>query len=378
MYQNIHYIHQRNGVYYYARRIPSDLKGLYSNQRIVISLRTKLKRVAITSSSHLSHELESYWSSLRIKKLTKIYTNNQVEDGTCSSGTLISEAKDYYIKLKGINKSKSFVNVVTRNIGYAIKYLGDKDLTNYTTLDAAKLRDKLLDQGLSSSSVKRIFSTVKAVVGLIIKELGVGIPNPFLGVYIPNLNDKKERKPIPVEDIKKIQDACVVIDDDIRWIMAIISDTGLRLAEVAGLKADDVVLDAEHPYLMVRPNNSRRLKTKQSERRVPLVGAALWGAKRALEETTGEYIFDRYSKTGVCNSNSASATMNKWMKGYVGEGMVIHSLRHSIRDRLRSVETPSEIADSIGGWSRGSIGESYGSGYTVSVLHKWLERVVIT
>jgi len=28
--------------------------------------------------------------------------------------------------------------------------------------------------------------------------------------------------------------------------------------------------------------------------------------------------------------------------------------------------------------SRGSIGESYGSGYTVSVLHKWLERVVIT
>ena len=185
MYQNIHYIHQRNGVYYYARRIPSDLKGLYSNQRIVISLRTKLKKVAITSSSHLSHELESYWSSLRIKKLTKIYTNNQVEDGTRSSGTLISEAKDHYIKLKGTNKSKSFVNVVTRNIGYAIKYLGDKDLTNYTTLDAAKLRDKLLDQGLSSSSVKRIFSTVKAVVGLIIKELGVGVPNPFLGVSMP-------------------------------------------------------------------------------------------------------------------------------------------------------------------------------------------------
>jgi hypothetical protein len=47
------------------------------------------------------------------------------------------------------------------------------------------LRDKLLDQGLSSSSVKRIFSTVKAVVGLIIKELGVGVPNPFLGVSMP-------------------------------------------------------------------------------------------------------------------------------------------------------------------------------------------------
>ncbi len=56
---------------------------------------------------------------------------------------------------------------------------------------------------------------------------------------------------------------------------------------------------------------------------------------------------------------------------------MIHSFRHSIRDRLRAVEAPSEIANSIGGWSRGGIGESYGLGYPLPVLYKWMKRIVI-
>ena len=377
MYQNIHYTHQRNGVYYYARRIPSDLKHLYSHQRIVISLRTKVKRVATNSAAHLSQELESYWSSIRIRKLSKLYTNSSLNDSVESSGVLMSEAIEHYLKIKGSEKSRSFANVVRRNLGYAIHYLGDRDLSSYSTTDAAKLRDKLFSKGLSSGSVKRVFSSVKAVTGLTIKEMGIGVPNPFLGVFIPNLNDSKKRLPIPVESIKSIQSACVSIDDDIRWITAIISDTGLRLAEVVGLKSSDVVLNVNYPYLIIQPNSARRLKTVSSERKVPLVGSSLWGARRATNSSTSEYLFDRYNKGGRCNANSASAAINKWMKAYVSEGMVIHSMRHSIRDRLRSVETPVDIIDSIGGWSRGSVGESYGSGHTIQTLHKWLSRVVI-
>ena len=32
------------------------------------------------------------------------------------------------------------------------------------------------------------------------------------------------------------------------------------------------------------------------------------------------------------------------------KGGVIHSFRHSMRDRLREVECPSDIIDQIGGW----------------------------
>jgi integrase len=36
-------------------------------------------------------------------------------------------------------------------------------------------------------------------------------------------------------------------DDEMRWLLALISDTGVRLAEAAGLHKDDIILDAPCP-----------------------------------------------------------------------------------------------------------------------------------
>jgi len=37
-------------------------------------------------------------------------------------------------------------------------------------------------------------------------------------------------------DSELIQTECMKTDDDIRWLVALISDTGMRLAEAAGFK----------------------------------------------------------------------------------------------------------------------------------------------
>ena len=47
-----------------------------------------------------------------------------------------------------------------------------------------------------------------------------------------------------------------------------------------------------------------------------------------------------------------------------------------MRDRLRAVECPADIIDQIGGWSRKGVGESYGRGYQVEQLHRWMARAV--
>ena len=78
----------------------------------------------------------------------------------------------------------------------------------------------------------------------------------------------------------------------------------------------------------------------------------------------------------MTNSNSASAALNKWLRNRLGEGNVIHGFRHSMRDRLRAVECPSDLIDQIGGWSRGSVGEGYGKGYDLKVLLRWLDKVI--
>ena len=117
--------------------------------------------------------------------------------------------------------------------------------------------------------------------------------------------------------------------------MALISDTGMRLSEAAGLAREDIVLDADIPHVIIRPHPWRRLKTKGSERTLPLVGASLWAAKRAVGATRhSPYLFPRYCNDKGCKANSASAALNKWLKQTIGDGYVMHSFRHSMRDRL--------------------------------------------
>ena len=98
--------------------------------------------------------------------------------------------------------------------------------------------------------------------------------NPFSSIYLPE-NDSKKRVSIPVETIKQIQQACIKHDDDMRWLVALISDTGMRLAEAAGLNVDDIKLDVDIPYVDISSHPWRSIKTKGSQRQVPLVGALL-------------------------------------------------------------------------------------------------------
>ena len=49
----------------------------------------------------------------------------------------------------------------------------------------------------------------------------------------------------------------------------------------------------------------------------------------------------------------------------------------SVRDRLRAVECPKEIIGQIGGWSSGDVGESYGDGFPLDNLNKWLSYITI-
>ena len=57
--------------------------------------------------------------------------------------------------------------------------------------------------------------------------------NAFSRTYMPDLNDSNKRQPIANEDIKNIQSECRKIDDEKRWLIASISDTGMRLSEAA-------------------------------------------------------------------------------------------------------------------------------------------------
>ncbi len=116
----------------------------------------------------------------------------------------------------------------------------------------------------------------------------------------------------------------------------------MRLSEATGLLSSDIVLDAIIPHISLVNHPWRRLKTKGSNRVIPLIGSSLWAAKRVLE-AGNTYAFPRYTNENKCNANSASNGLNKWQKPRIPNDCVIHSFRHSLRDRLRAVQCPSDI-----------------------------------
>jgi integrase len=282
-----------------------------------------------------------------------------------------------YVSLKGKGRPKTFRKAADRGCKYVIDLVGDKPISSYTRHDGLALRDWLVQRGLAGSTVTRNFSYIKAIINFVSSELAVDMQNPFAGIYHDRNAGVSSRKPIPVLDIVRVQEECLKIDDDMRWLILLISDTGMRLAEGAGLLKSDIILDTQTPYVQIQKHPWRNLKTASSHRKVPLCGKSLWAAKRILlNETSSKYAFERYNQQINTSANSASAALNKWLRQYVPEGCTLHSFRHSMRDRLRLVQCPSDIADQIGGWTTSGVGQGYGSGYPLEVLHQWVETTI--
>ena len=146
-----------------------------------------------------------------------------------------------------------------------IEGLGNRPLDRYTSADAAAFGDQLFEKGLSSSSVKRTFASIRSIVNLSIKEYGLSCDNAFAQTFIPDKNDVTKRPPIPAENLFAIQNRCREVDDDLRWLIALISDSEMRLAEVAGLLKADILLDHDIPHVSLKPHAWRQLKTANSE-----------------------------------------------------------------------------------------------------------------
>ena len=367
----------RDGVYYYVRHIPCDLASIYSVKRLCFSLKTKSASAAVRASKSINQRLEDYWLGLRLQNMD-IPAIQVVKSGdTHVNDTLrLSEACELYLRLKGVGKDKVFIRTANRNTQYVTKLLGDRPISLYLSSEAGQFRDWCIEQGMGIKTVKRVFSSIRAIVNLAIAEEGLDCSNAFAKTYFPDDGNAQSRQPISIQDIKKVQSLCRDIDDEMRWLIALISDTGMRLGEAAGLLKEDIKLDEPIPYVDLKPHPWRTLKTKGSQRLIPLTNEALWASRRLIETNNDSiFAFPRYCSEIGCKANSASGGLNKWLHQYVPDNCVIHSFRHSLRDRLRAVECPSDIVDAIGGWKTSGVGHGYGNGYPLEVLERWMNKI---
>lgn len=189
------------------------------------------------------------------------------------------------------------------------------------------------------------------------------VKNPFAALRIGGGRDGK-RLAYPASYVQEylLRDGLFDgIHPELRRIIYLIAETGLRPSEACALRADTIHLNGPIPFVHVT-NDKQDTKTPGSVRRVPLVGVALLAMRLQPQG------FIMYSD----KPDHVSALVNKALasRDLRPQGQTLYSLRHTLIDRLKAVEAPKDIQEDIVGHVH-----MYGEGTTLEHRHHWLQRI---
>ena len=443
---NIKNTYLRGGKFYYQRPVPAELRTRYTGATIKKALRTSDPVVAARMVDALNREVEAEWAGLRAApesspKALKAHaatflrsfglapgapdnppeavellhdyidrkraryaggdehlyreadpadylTPAEREAGRRLHGAprdTLSDALAVYLEGSRKRDDARFVAYASRAFATLVEVVGDKDIAACTRADARRYIGACLDKGNKTATIRRRLNVLIAVWNAYRIEKAPGCINPFEKLEIPGEGaDSTARVPFTADQLAVVYRECYTTDDDIRWLVAMLIDTGARLAEVAGLPLADIRLDAEVPHIVIQAHPWRPIKKpakalKAPSRTVPLVGASLWAARRVVESAPeGERMaFPRYTDEKECRATHASNTLRLWLKR-IGIGRVPHELRHALKDRLREVECPKDINDALLGHGSKSVGDRYGTGYGLTVKAGWMGKVALS
>ena len=355
----------RSGTYYYNRRVPKHAVkayGLFIRQAL-----SKCPEEAEAYAKRLGNVLEGSWSNT-----TDIIPIDVIAVVTSFKPrpSLLSDYVSEYLSLRSVHHKPIKVAVDP-----FISLAGDRDVSQYTREDAKLFVRHLEMKGNKTATIRRRINSLSAILNYAYAELDLDKRNPFSRLFIKGEGeDSHKRGTFTNDQLKWGYDKALASGSQIKLLMPLLGETGCRLAEIVGLKLEDI--DLANDLIHIRPNSARRLKTRSSQRTLPLVGYAKLAIEQAFKQADDTYLFPRYIRDGKCYATHASNALNKWLKKDF-DGLTAHCLRHTFRDRLRAVECPMDLIDQIGGWrSVSSIWSSYGIGFKLEKFTKYLTNLV--
>jgi integrase len=218
-------------------------------------------------------------------------------------------------------------------------------------------------KSVTTSTVERELKAIRAVLNVVIRERELAVKNPFESVKVPGLGDDATRRlPFTLEEHRAIVRACLVKPDEIRLIALLCCVTGARIGEIVGLRLSDVVLASDVPHIRIVNHEHRSLKTKGSNRLVPLVPQVVKPIQEHSSTVAADALFARYWAIGESvRSDSASVAVNKFVDKYA-PGKTIHCARHAMKDLMRNANVTRDLMQEIGGWGKRQVDDDYGLG----------------
>lgn len=156
----------------------------------------------------------------------------------------------------------------------------DKPVESLTRKDLADLRQEYirraqLEKGaeghISWATASRYLTIVLACVRSVAKEYGFKLDLADITITIPR-GKKAQRVPYPEDFLRDkvlAEGALDRMNDQARWVLLIMVNTGARPSELEHVRCKNVCLDGNIPFIRIFPED-RELKTANSERQIPL------------------------------------------------------------------------------------------------------------
>jgi integrase len=285
----------------------------------------------------------------------------------------LSDILRIYLKTHKNGSNDRFIKKVSKDWSKLINLIGDIEFEKLSRANTRQVVEHLSNNGLKTSSIRRTLNTLRAITRTGINELELSKPDPFKSISIQDEGkDREPGKVVSAQTVKEIANTFLKDKKSQVAIMIILQmELGTRIGEISGLGIDDIFLDAEIPYIYFRNKPWRTLKNKESERKVPIIGIAFEALQAAIKlPRKNKGLFESYAK--LRGNDSASAVINKHLKKWQ---ITSHDFRHTMKDRLRSVNCPKDIRDAIQGHGKSDIAEIYGEGHSLKTMQIWLNKV---
>jgi integrase len=303
-----------------------------------------------------------------------ILTGHFVEDKKMSVGEYITYWFNDIHKARLQPSTKNGYDVNIKN--HIIPHLGAISLTKLTRNDVIRFYNKLLEEGLSPTTIKYIHRVLcKALKEAVLSDLI--LKNPCASIELPK-QKKYHAVILNAEQIKVLLKNCIGSAVEFEVLLAL--TLGLRRGEVLGLKFDDFdfvnkTVHIQRQVTAVKDTTTKRaklpgdvtwglkeLKTNESNRVVYVPQAvldAVQNRKLKVEKDKQKYA-DKYIDYGLvcCMENgmyeSPQTVYERFKKLLKEAGLPdirFHDLRHSYATMLLDLDVPMKVISKILGHS---------------------------
>jgi len=160
--------------------------------------------------------------------------------------------------------------------------------------------------------------------------------------------------------------------------------TGARAEEIAQIRVRDLVIGKKRIAVRLTDEHpEQRLKNAASRRIVPLHSALLPSFRRyvrKIEREGHEWVFHQWTRTPTQpRSSPIVTTFGTYLRkncGIADRRVVLHSLRHTVKQQLQEAGAPDFlISDLLGHVGQGETHGTYGEAATVNRMSEWIERL---